>query len=61
MRSGPRESLDALARAWAVTAFGIFVVALVALASEASQAPVVAKAWNELAPAFEAAMGGFAG
>jgi hypothetical protein len=53
MRFGPREKLDALARAWMLTAFGMLVVAIVAAVSERSHADVVGKAWNELAPAIE--------
>jgi hypothetical protein len=60
MRFGPRERIDAFARAWTVTAFGAVVLALVALVSEHSHAAVVARAWQGIAPTLEAAMSGFA-
>ena len=56
MRFGPREGIDAFARAWTITAFGAVVLALVALVSEHSDAAVLGKAWS----GFEAAMSSFA-
>jgi len=53
MRFGPREKLDALARAWTLTAFGMLVVALVAGVAESSEATVLSNVWSELAPAIE--------
>ena len=60
MRFGPRERIDAFARAWTVTAFAAVVLAFVAFVSEHSHATVLATAWQGIAPTLEAAMSSFA-